>query len=1594
MALLFSFVFTCERFEPEDELNFYLDTIQSTARNTYELKAAVVNIGSDPITQHGFCWSISADPTVNSSTSSKLGPMGNIGVFKDTITVALDDTTYHVRAFITTEAGTTYSKEKTIHSDPDIVISTITDIDGNIYPIVEIGEQTWMAENLKVTHYADGSAIPLMESEAAWAALSDSSKAYCWYNNSTALGDIYGGLYTWAAAMKGSASSRENPSKVQGVCPDGWHVPSDTEWIQMEIFLGMSSEEADDYENRGTIGGSLRETGNVHWGVNVEATNISGFTALPAGIRSANGQFAHLGYGTSFLTSTTSEDDNTLILNRYIYATITAVARNPVKKARGFSVRCIKDEGESNLPIIATAPVSSITDSSAVTGGEITSDGGSAVTEKGVCWSTSPSPTTTDEYTLDGSGLGAFTSRISGLDPSTTYYVRAYATNSTGTGYGNETTFTTREEGPYVTDIDGNGYKAVVIGGQIWMASNLKTTRLNDGTVIPLITDNTQWENQTTPGYCWYANSEGQFREKYGALYNWSAVDSDRLCPEGWHMPTDGEWTILSDYLGGEDEAGGKLKETGTEHWDLPNSEATNETGFTARGGGWRDRDGAFWYQFANSYWWSQSALNNDSAWSRQLTNDSGRMNRFSEHKKRGFYVRCIEGEVVVTIPVVMAYEVNSITLSSSQMRGRVTADGGAEVTDRGLCWSTSQEPTISDSHTTEGTGLGSFTGSITGLDPNTTYYVRAYATNSAGTGYSEEVSFKTWAGAVTDYDGNEYYTVQIGDQIWMAENLKSTHLKNGTVIPLVTGNTEWGNLSTPGLCWYNNEEIANKETYGSLYNWYTVETRKLCPDGWHVPKDEEWTELIDNLGGPNVAGGKLKEAGTSHWIEPNIGATNSSGWTALPGGYRRFNGEFEFKWIVGAWWSFNENSATEGWFRAMDNENITVSKYPGSKTFGYSVRCISGDPELDLPIVSTDSVRSITGSSAISGGTVTNDGGADVTERGVCWSTSPGPNAIDNQTTSDGSGPGSFTSYISILDPNTTYYIRAYATTSAGTGYGEERSFTTWSGTVTDFEGNVYPTIDIGDQTWMAENLKVTHYSNGDPISLIEYSADWQNLGNTGSGYCWYNNDTALGNDYGALYSWPAVMNGLESSNNNPSRIQGICPDGWHLPSDKEWIEMEIYLGISALEAENFGGRGTNQGSMLKEAGSLHWNPDNTGTNSTRFTALGAGNRSIVTGEFGSLRAIAKFWTATGEGEQAINREIHVEGSQIGRVRFNKGEGFSVRCIEGEAIPVEPIVTTTAASGITLNSADVGGEVTFHGGANVTVRGVCWGTSPNPTLADNIANLGSGIGSFTTTLTGLSMTTKYYVRAFATNSEGTSYGNEISFITLWDGSTVTDIDGNVYNTVQIGAQVWLSRNLSTTRYADGSSIPLVEGDAEWASLTSTEKAYCWFENNIGNINTYGALYTWWAATNGDSSILVPSGVQGACPNGWHIPSDEELKIMEQAIGMSKEDADGTSFRGTNEGSKLKETGTTHWYGSNEFATNETGFTAMGAGQRFALTGQFMSIGALAAIWSATAYDTSTVWIRALQWDTETINRNPYTKWNGYSIRCVRDPEP
>ncbi len=279
---------------------------------------------------------------------------------------------------------------------------------------------------------------------------------------------------------------------------------------------------------------------------------------------------------------------------------------------------------------------------------------------------------------------------------------------------------------------------------------------------------------------------------------------------------------------------------------------------------------------------------------------------------------------------------VSNITYNSVTLSGVLSFTGATTTIYRGFAIGTQINPTYPImspgqlSWTDNGSGQGTFTSTYsTGLQANTTYYVRAYASDHNGNvWYGGNVTFTLLSAPITDIDGNTYNTIQIGSQTWMKENLKTTKYRDGTSITYISSNSSWQNTTSGAYCNYDNNS-SNANIYGRLYNWYAVNNnKKICPNGWHIPTDADWNILINYLGGENVAGGKMKEAGTVHW-QTNVGGTNSSGFTALPSGYRLISGSYD-----------GINSTTYFWSSTLSYANAVKTK----KLYSSGIKVISDD--------------------------------------------------------------------------------------------------------------------------------------------------------------------------------------------------------------------------------------------------------------------------------------------------------------------------------------------------------------------------------------------------------------------------------------------------------------------------------------------------------------------------------------------------------------------------------------------------------------------------------------------------------------------------
>jgi len=502
---------------------------------------------------------------------------------------------------------------------------------------------------------------------------------------------------------------------------------------------------------------------------------------------------------------------------------------------------CKKEE----IPVVTTTVVSGVTTTTAVSGGNVTDDGGADVTARGVCWGTAANPDISGSKTTDGTGTGSFSSNLTGLTPGAKYYVRAYATNSVGTAYGNEVEFTaTAIVGATVTTaaVTVFSYTTATTGGNV--------TATGGGDV-------------TAKGVC------------YGTAANPVIA--------GLHT-TDG---------------------TGTGQFTSSLSNLTSGVRYYVRA---------------------------------YATNSAGTV-----YGDQVEFTTLAVGE-----PDLSTGTVSSITDVSATVGGNVTADNGGAITERGLCWSTAENPTVDDEFVEAalGDGTGEFTANITELVMGTTYYARAYAVNSAGTSYGDAVTFNT---LLRDADDNLYEVVRIGSALWMAENLATTTFNNDTPIPTAATGVAWAALSGPGYCWYEDNEALNKPLYGALYNWFAASNSTLCPAGWRVPTDVEYRNLEMALGmsqtDAELRGWRGDDEGTQMksttlWITGN--GTNSSGFNAFPGGYRYYeNGNFMHVEDIAYFWTMTEDTGDRGMMRQLAADQAGVQRQNAPKTAGKSVRCI-----------------------------------------------------------------------------------------------------------------------------------------------------------------------------------------------------------------------------------------------------------------------------------------------------------------------------------------------------------------------------------------------------------------------------------------------------------------------------------------------------------------------------------------------------------------------------------------------------------------------------------------------------------------------------
>ena len=852
-------------------------------------------------------------------------------------------------------------------------------------------------------------------------------------------------------------------------------------------------------------------------------------------------------------------------------------------KAEGSSLRCLREPSASAIPTVSTSALIDITQTTATGGGNVTADGGAPVTARGVCWSTLPIPTIADSLTSDGTGTGVFVSNLTGLTPNTPYYVRAYATNSVGTAYGNEVTFTTLPAAftcgsaitiNHIAGIVAPVNKTVTYGtvtnipgetSKCWITSNLgadhQATAVSDAT-------------EASAGWYW------QFNRKQGYKHTGSVrtpnttwittinensdwIPANDPCSlelgAGWRIPTSLEWTNV--------DANGNWT-----NWNGPWNSALkiHAAGFLAY------NSGSVYGRGSGGYYWSSAQYNATRGWYLMADADGSLVG--DENKASGFSIRCLREQVTATLPTVNTAGITGITTATAVGGGEVISDGGASVTARGVCWSTMPNPTTSDGFTADGSGTGVFISNLTNLAPVTTYYVRSYATNSVGTAYGNEVTFTTLpflftcdasitvnhiAGVVAPVTKTVTYNIVSNipgetSKCWIASNLGADH-QAAAVSDATEPSAGWywqfnrkqgykhtGSVRTPNTTWITT--INENLTWQASNDPCAIE----LGSGWRIPTNTELTNVD--------AGG--------NWTNWN-GPWNSALKMHAAGKLDHSDGSLVGRGTNGDYWSSAQYDASYGQGLSFNNSGSDMSN--NLKASGLPLRCLREASAITIPTVSTSPVIDITQSTATGGGNVTADGGAPVTARGVCWSILPNPTIADSLT-SNGTGTGVFISNLTGLTPNTPYYVKAYATNSFGTAYGDEVTFTTLpaaftcgtSITVNHVAGAVAPvnkTVTYGTVTnipgetskcWITSNLGADHQATA-VSDATEASAGWYWQFNRKQGY------KHTGSVRTPNTTWISSIN--ENSNWTP--VDDPCTielgAGWRIPTKTEWTNVDV---------------------------------------------------------------------------------------------------------------------------------------------------------------------------------------------------------------------------------------------------------------------------------------------------------------------------------------------------------------------------------------------------------------------------------------------------
>ncbi|MBQ3751093.1 MAG: hypothetical protein II865_07320 [Bacteroidales bacterium] len=1482
---------------------------------------------------------------------------------------------------------------------PSVVISScpgtpsVTDVDGNTYNTVQIGNQCWMRENLRTTHFADGSEIP-----SGGTNISTTVPYYYDYSASPIPLDERGLLYNWPAAMQGTPSSSSIPSHVQGICPTGWHVPSNAEWSQLKNYVGGQDQYlCGNYS--GSIAKALASTTRWSSSINTCAVgntlnnnNTTGFSAIPAG-SIISSRFINSGIYAYFWSTT--ERDSMNVYFQSLACSSSFVNGVYGQKHDGFSIRCLRDSvhgstvpvsGSPCSPQAAAQPLCLNENVSYITNSSTNVSASDYFGQSSVgCLGSTPSPSwlyiqidqpgnltfRIEQRSPTGFGLdvdfacwGPFSaaSQDEFLERLCNHYyslnVEHHNNNTSDTGYpyGNlvDCSYDQRySEYCHIPNaLSGEWYLLLVTnysqqpGTITFIRDSSSTTTTNCAlTAEPIVSGFAD----IPPARPLHNNCKANAPD-YATLRAYFDANITVALPcSGTVIDT------VVFYLGNSNVvADGNPDIFATTVFVTIYAVVTDNTGNTsAKTPVFQLRKPAPMYITHGAISIDTLELCVDAATSMHFNNNSV-MNAGEPCTYQWSQIDVVGSSVITSNPnnyleaVVAPFD--QLINTSTHFTMTVTDAYGCVAADTSNAVHFYRLPDVTVSQDPRYAGLPH--GDDGAVCPNYgVYMVKA-------TGHSN----------LPDSIPNYQYLLYE----WSGEsvNIYSTYDTTGVYILPEQNNRQYEVFAEvtnkKGCSATSSFVVTVRDTTAPVFNG-TLPDGRVCKssDGkYHIPDFTTYftnQTVSDNCYSfSDLTITQNPAAGTEFYVPTEATITLSDRW----GNGRQY--AIEVEPIISSY-TFIDSTICESGLPISWN-GVTFSG-PGTQTVALiSAEGCDSVVVMNLVVLLNTHIR------------------IDTT---VCRSELPftwnGVTFNDSGTQMDMlvSAEG--------CDSVVTMHLTVINCTPTGDGQP-----CTGTPTVTDVDGNIYNTVQIGQQCWMKENLRTTKYADGTNIPAggdnnsftLPYYYDYGNSN--------YGNSNIPLAERGLLYNWPAVMHGANSSEGNPSNVQGVCPVGWHVPSDAEWTQLTDYVSSqSEYLCDDNNTRiakalaATNRWDSGSTTCSVGYNQ--TSNNATGFSAIPSGQYNAYGSWFTNSRYGTYFWSATDTSYfEAWIRCLIATDVKVYHSSKDKNNGCSVRCLRDSIVTevqlLLPIVTSDSATLVNSSSAYSGGNVISGGGGIVTDRGVCWSISQNPTIDNNHYSSGRGGGAFTTIITGLSPSTTYYVRAYATNDAGTAYGEQRSFTTMASENTlcpgtIADIDGNIYTTVRIGGQCWMRENLRTTKYADGTDIIQENSGYDTSSVG-------WYYRSGDFLNNpyLGLEYNWSAVMHGAaSSDATPSGVQGICPDGWHVPSDAEWTQLFQYVGnQSQYLCDNNS----NNIAKALASSTGWNYSANTCAVgnmpsnnNSTGFSA--------LPNYNDDSRHYAYFWSATKTSGSEPKIRYLVSDFEGVCSNIIL--NGYScpVRCL-----